>query len=216
MISNLNRAVSKYQNLKYFTGALNRQTILENLNESGYCLYRDTNLQNDLFSEDDATVNKATQMVNTSIFGDNYAPKLMDYTIGTDARDKYKNSKLMSVSKISSSHWVPYHNELLYTNEFPKIITFICISNDCTEGGFTPWTNSIATYYQFSDAMRTKFDKYGVKYIRNLRDQSAEESITNNPIDLGIIYISIYRTYKDTVYKKNVFLSVGLDCCYKN
>ena len=182
ILSNLNRTVSKYSHVKYLTGSLNREQISENLFESGYCLYRDTNLQNDLFNN-----STTIETLQYALFGDNAKDKLMGYEVGTDSRDKLnENSSLLSVSKISHSHWVPYHNELLYTNEFPKIIAFICVKNQCKFGGHTPFANTIDTYYQLPAEMRRKFDKFGIRYIRNLRDRQAEHTVTNNLLDLGM------------------------------
>ena len=180
----MNRALSKYQNIKFLTGSMSRESVLNQLSTDGYCIFRGTDIHKSIFSEEDEVMYSAMQHVQSCLFGDDFVDKMMNYAMGTDARDKQRNSQLLSVSKISNSHWVPYHNELLYTNEFPRIISFICVKAP-EVGGQTPLTNTIDTYYSMPKVMRTKFDKYGIKYVRNLRDKSMEHSIPNNPLDLG-------------------------------
>ena len=184
MVANMNRALSKYQNIKFLTGSMSRESVLNQLSTDGYCIFRGTDIHKSIFSEEDEVMYSAMQHVQSCLFGDDFVDKMMNYAMGTDARDKQRNSQLLSVSKISNSHWVPYHNELLYTNEFPRIISFICVKAP-EVGGQTPLTNTIDTYYSMPKVMRTKFDKYGIKYVRNLRDKSMEHSIPNNPLDLG-------------------------------
>jgi len=180
----MNWALSKYHNIKLLTGGLTRESVLENLTTNGYCVFRGTDIHHDIFSEDDDVMMSSTQHLQSCLFGENFTDKMMNYEMGTDARDKQRNKALLSVSKISSGHWVPYHNELLYTNEFPRIVAFICVQAPAV-GGQTPICNTIETYYQLPKMMRSKFDKYGIKYVRNLRDKSMEQSIRNNSLDLG-------------------------------
>ena len=177
MLANLNSHISKYQNIKYFTGKLERDVVAQSLSTDGYCLYRGTNLHNELFSNQD--------YVKQCLLGDDHESKIMTYSFGTDARDREKNSALLSVSKISSSHWVPYHNELMYTNEFPKLIAFICMKAPQI-GGYTPFTNTIEAYNQMPSYIRSKFNSCGITYIRNLRDREAEEKVPDNPLHLGM------------------------------
>jgi len=184
LVSNMNKALSKYQNIKFLTGGMTRETVLDQLSTEGYCIFRGTNLHRDIFSDDDDVMLSATEHIQSCLFGEDFSGKIMNYAMGTDARDKQRNQALLSVSKISSGHWVPYHNELLYTNEFPRVISFICVKAPAI-GGQTPLTNTIETYYQMPKMMRNKFDKYGIRYVRNLRDKMMEQSITNNPLDLG-------------------------------
>ena len=51
--------------------------------------------------------------------------------------------------------------------------------------------------------MRRKFDKFGIKYIRNLRDRQAEKSITNNLLDLGMF------THNIIYFEHNLFVYFG-------
>jgi len=181
---NLGNSISKYQSVQYLTGKLDRSSVVECLAANGYCFYRDTNLHNDLFSEDEATFSGTTQHVYNSLFGEDYKDKLMNYGVGTDSRDNHKSSSLLSVSKISNQHWVPYHNELMYTDEFPRYIAFICIK-PAKVGGFTPVSNSIDTWEDLPLVMQRKFEKHGIRYMRNLRDKYAEEAVENNCLNLG-------------------------------
>ena len=215
----MNRALSKYQNIKFLTGGITRESVLDNLATDGYCIFRGTNIHQDIFSDDDDVMMSSTQHLQSCLFGENFPQKMMNYAMGTDSRDKQRNKSLLSVSKISSGHWVPYHNELLYTNEFPRIVAFICVKAP-EVGGQTPicntiefgvttqlefpltsqltvesvechCANSFRTYYQLPKMMRSKFDKYGIKYVRSLVKPHWDSTISHNFCQFTISYVVV-------------------------
>eukprot|EP01083_Nonionella_stella_P231857 818431_1 len=163
IVPNLNRSLSRYQNVKFFTGALDRQNILESLSSLGYCWYRDTNLHNDLFPQQELIDNEIDH-------SERVQSCLIDEL-------QHRNRRQRSTSK-------QYHNELLYTNEFPRIIAFLCIKAAAV-GGHTPFCNTVDVYEQLSDKMRNKFDRCGIQYVRNLMDKVAAIGVENNTLKLG-------------------------------
>jgi hypothetical protein len=196
MMKNLDYPISNIENVHFSKGQLNQQMVKTNLLKNGYCIVRNTNLQN-LFTA------KRYDYYNTAwcfdplhnvceitpshlkkyIFGDNYENEIMDYSHGTDKRPEYEKSILGVNDEVSPSNFINFHNELVYTDEFPKIISFVCITPSLT-GGYTPISNVRAVYNELPNDIKEKLLKYGVKYVRNIRDKEAELNVKNNKIDI--------------------------------
>eukprot|EP01083_Nonionella_stella_P014864 41627_1 len=134
IVPNLNRSLSRYQNVKFFTGALDRQNILESLSSLGYCWYRDTNLHNDLFPQQELVDNEIdhSERVQSCLFGDNYRNKLMNYNIGTDARDQHQNSITMNYFTPMNSHESSHSfasKQLQLEDTHPFVTRWMCMNN---------------------------------------------------------------------------------------
>ncbi len=194
MMRNLDYPISNIQNVYFSKGKLNQQIVKTNLLKNGYCIVRNTNLQN-LFSTevkcdthglytDRYNICEITpSQLKQYIFGDNYENETMDYAFGTDKRPEYTKSILGVNDEVSPSNFVNFHNELAYTDEFPKIISFVCITPSLT-GGYTPLSNVRTVYNELPNDIKEKLLKYGIKYVRNIRDKKSELSIKNNKIDI--------------------------------
>lgn len=180
-MKNLHHPTSNYKSINYLKGALNPTAIQKSLLEDGYCICRDTNLQNDLF--DSRYSSLTITNLRSSVFGENHQNQSMDYAHGTDQRPRY-NQILHGVNdKISSTNFIKYHNELCYTSEFPKIVAFVCVLPS-QSGGYTPLSNSRQVWNDLPEQMKNKCLEFGIKYIRNVRDSEAENAVENNELDI--------------------------------
>lgn len=187
IMKNLHFPKSTIKDIHFLKGGLNQSAIQTSLKQHGYCLIRDTNLEYDLFNNNNSAL--ITNNLQNCVFGssspnDNESGnKSMDYAHGTDQRPSYNNALLGVNDDISNTHHIGFHNELVYTNEFPKIIGFLCIVPSQT-GGYTPLSDVRGVYNNLPKEMKDKFIKYGIKYVRNIRDRNAEEQIKNNVVDI--------------------------------
>jgi len=62
-----------------------------------------------------------------------------------------------------------YHNESSHMNAWPTRISFFCVIA-ATEGGCSPVVDCRKIYRQLDPAVRDKFEKVGLMYIRNFSD----------------------------------------------
>jgi alpha-ketoglutarate-dependent taurine dioxygenase len=62
--------------------------------------------------------------------------------------------------------WIPQHNEQSYTSSWPLKIWFYCaVPPD--QGGETPIANSREVYRRLDPAIRARFSRHGLMYVRN-------------------------------------------------
>ena len=149
---------------------------------STVCIVRDTNLEHELFTSSNAAISTST--LQSCIFGADFEASTMDYGLGTDQRPKYNHALLGVNDQVSSSNLIDFHNELVYTNEFPRRLGFVCVV-PAAIGGYTPLSDVRAVFEQLPEDMKQKFLKYGIRYVRNIRDKLAEQSVVDNPLDFG-------------------------------
>lgn len=92
-------------------------------------------------------------------------PNLLDYVYRSTPRTKL-GGKIYTATEYPADRSIPLHNENSYTDSWPKMICFFSILV-ASEGGETPIANSRNIYKRIDPAIREKFEKYGVMYIRN-------------------------------------------------
>jgi alpha-ketoglutarate-dependent taurine dioxygenase len=62
-----------------------------------------------------------------------------------------------------------YHNESSHMNAWPTRISFFCVTA-AKEGGCSPVVDTRKVYQQLDPAVREKFEKLGLMYVRNFSD----------------------------------------------
>jgi len=175
---------SALKHIHFLRGALcgKQDVIAASLASRGYCIVRDTQLEHELFTSSHAAISTAT--LQSCIFGADSEAPAMDYGLGTDQRPKYNHALLGVNDQVSSRNAIDFHNELVYTNEFPRRLGFVCVV-PAAVGGYTPLSDVRAVFAQLPGDMRDKFLRYGIRYVRNIRDKRAEQRVARNPIDVG-------------------------------
>jgi non-ribosomal peptide synthetase component F len=93
------------------------------------------------------------------------APELLDYTYGSTPRSRLAG-KVYSSTEYPADQTIPLHNELSYSREWPLKLWFYC-AQEAQEGGATPIADSARVYERIDPAVRAKFERLGVMYVRN-------------------------------------------------
>lgn len=128
----------------------NRQLIDEILLEYGGTVLRDFGIGSI------SGFNKAVHLL---------APKLLDYVNRSTPRTKL-GGKLYTATEYPAGRAIPLHNECSYADEWPKKVFFYSavVAN---AGGETPVADSRRVYQRIDAAVREKFERTGVLYVRN-------------------------------------------------
>ncbi|MEM7127276.1 MAG: TauD/TfdA family dioxygenase [Chloroflexota bacterium] len=92
--------------------------------------------------------------------------ELMDYVDGNSPRTKVQSGVYTS-TEYPSEYFISLHNELSYSEKWPKW-QFFCCATAPQEGGETPLADSRALLQNLSSATVEAFREKKVKYIRNL------------------------------------------------
>jgi len=90
---------------------------------------------------------------------------LLDYKYGSTPRKRIKGG-IYSSTEYPANQTIPFHNEMSYTTTWPKKIWFCCLKA-AQQGGATPIAYSPRVWERISRAVRDKFEKHGVMYVRN-------------------------------------------------
>lgn len=93
------------------------------------------------------------------------SPNLLDYVYRSTPRKKL-GGKIFTATEYPSDRVIPLHNENSYTKSWPSKIFFFNII-PALEGGETPIADSREVYKRIDPHVISKFEKYGVTYIRN-------------------------------------------------
>eukprot|EP00494_Astrolonche_serrata_P030994 UN31263 len=115
-------------------------------------------------NEDEKISHPTIEIIQKAIFGvDKKAKKAktMSYTAGTEARTSFRNKDMLSVSNTGYNGNMPYHSEMMYRNEFPRIIAFLCL-RPSTSGGQTPLANCIDIYHNLDSTLKIKWKNTGL------------------------------------------------------
>lgn len=64
--------------------------------------------------------------------------------------------------------FIPHHNEMAYTQSWPKRLYFNCVIEPGRDGQ-TPIADSANVYDRLSPELRFRFEQHGVMYVRNYR-----------------------------------------------
>jgi alpha-ketoglutarate-dependent taurine dioxygenase len=93
------------------------------------------------------------------------APELLSYTYRSTPRTQVKGSVYTS-TEYPADQVIPMHNEMSYTRSWPMKIAFYCVQA-APVGGETPIADSRRVLARLDPALREKFERLGVMYVRN-------------------------------------------------
>jgi alpha-ketoglutarate-dependent taurine dioxygenase len=103
--------------------------------------------------------NRAVQVFSTD---------LLDYVHRSTPRTKV-GGRLYSATEYPADRVIPLHNENSYTDVWPSRIYFYCLVA-AEQGGETPTADSRAVYQRIDPAVRERFERDGVLYVRNFNE----------------------------------------------
>lgn len=102
--------------------------------------------------------------VLSTLFGE----ELLQYTYRSTPRTELRGN-VYTATEYHPDQVIPQHNENSYTNRWAMRIGFLC-TIPSERGGATPICDSRRIYAALPDAIRTRFEKDGVLYVRNYSD----------------------------------------------
>jgi alpha-ketoglutarate-dependent taurine dioxygenase len=102
--------------------------------------------------------------VAAELFGE----QLLAYTNRSTPRTELKGNVYTS-TEYPREEVIPQHNENAYSHEWPMKIAFLCLVA-ASEGGATPIADSRVVYQRIPAAVRDKFERKGVAYVRTYGD----------------------------------------------
>ncbi|WP_371588621.1 TauD/TfdA family dioxygenase [Streptomyces virginiae] len=131
--------------------ATNAERLNERLLSAGACLLRG-------FDTPDASV--FSRFVR--VFGE----ELGEYNYGSTPRSK--EGDVYTSTEYPATELIPLHNEMSYTSSWPERIWFYS-AIAARSGGETPLADSHAVYLRIPEPVRERFERHGVRYVRNYR-----------------------------------------------
>ncbi|HEX6861363.1 MAG TPA: TauD/TfdA family dioxygenase, partial [Thermoanaerobaculia bacterium] len=93
------------------------------------------------------------------------AGELMEYKYRSTPRSEV-SGRIYTSTEYPPDQWIPQHNEMSYSSEWPLRIAFFCV-RAAERGGETPLSDSRLMYERLSPAVRDRFAALGVMYVRN-------------------------------------------------
>lgn len=93
------------------------------------------------------------------------SPDLLEYRYRSTPRTQVKGSVYTS-TEYPADQAIPFHNEMSYTSSWPLKIAFYSIQA-AQQGGETPLADSRRVYELLDPAVRERFERHGVMYVRN-------------------------------------------------
>ena len=113
-------------------------------------------------------------------FGVRTVPEFEDFvrTVGGDLLDySYRSTprtqvsgKIYTSTEYPADQSIPFHNEQSYTRSWPLKIAFFCVQ-PAQQGGETPIADSRRVHARIDPAVRERFERLGVMYVRNYGDR---------------------------------------------
>ncbi|MFD6887639.1 TauD/TfdA family dioxygenase [Streptomyces sp. NPDC059957] len=97
-----------------------------------------------------------------------FSSELLEYVHRSTPRTKV-GGKLYTATEYPADRIIPLHNENSYTDSWPSRIYFYC-AVAAEQGGETPTADSRRVYQRIDPAVREKFKRTGVLYVRNFTD----------------------------------------------
>jgi alpha-ketoglutarate-dependent taurine dioxygenase len=91
--------------------------------------------------------------------------ELMEYTYRSTPRTGV-SGRIYTSTEYPPDQWIPQHNEMSYSREWPLRIAFLCVQT-AGSGGETPLSDSRRMYERLSPSVRDRFADLGVMYVRN-------------------------------------------------
>jgi amino acid adenylation domain-containing protein len=132
----------------------NKDFISQELPRMGAILFRDFSVPSVEYFQ------KVTQALSSN---------LMEYKERSTPRSQVKD-KVYTSTEYPADQWIPLHNENSYAHSFPRKIWFFC-AEPAREGGETPLADSRRVFEAVPEDIRRNFEKKGVMYIRNYRQE---------------------------------------------
>lgn len=102
--------------------------------------------------------------VLATLFGE----ELIQYTYRSTPRTELRGS-VYTATEYHPDQVIPQHNENSYSNRWAMRIGFLC-TMPATTGGATPICDSRKVLQDIPDAVRARFERDGVLYVRNYSD----------------------------------------------
>ncbi len=94
-----------------------------------------------------------------------FSNDLMTYDFGSTPRSQL-SGKVYTSTEYPPEHTIAMHNEMAYTTRWPSLIWFYC-DQAPEQGGETPVADSRAIYRRIDPAIRQRFERDGLLYVRN-------------------------------------------------
>ncbi len=98
-------------------------------------------------------------------FMQSLSSEMLQYTYRSSPRTQVKGS-IYTSTEYPSDQTIPFHTEMSYTASWPMKIGFLSLVVAET-GGETPIADSRVVYERMDPAVRERFEKEGVMYVRN-------------------------------------------------
>lgn len=99
--------------------------------------------------------------VLSTLFGE----ELMQYTYRSTPRTELRGN-VYTATEYHPDQVIPQHNENSYSNRWAMRIGFLC-TLPSPVGGATPICDSRLVYREIPEAIRARFERHGVMYVRN-------------------------------------------------
>ncbi|WP_204632707.1 TauD/TfdA family dioxygenase [Dyella mobilis] len=94
-----------------------------------------------------------------------FGGELIEYVYRSTPRTEVQG-RVYTATEYPAGEVIPQHNENAYARSWPLRIGFLCVQ-PAERGGETPIGNSRAVYRAIPAAIREKFERKGVMYVRN-------------------------------------------------
>ncbi|MER5577687.1 TauD/TfdA family dioxygenase [Streptomyces massasporeus] len=95
-----------------------------------------------------------------------FGEELNEYTYRSTPRTKVGD--VYTSTEYPASEVIPQHNEMAYTSTWPERLWFYS-AVAARSGGETPLADSHAVYQRIPADVRERFERHGVRYVRNYR-----------------------------------------------
>ena len=128
----------------------NHDFILQKLRNHGAILFRGFNIN---------SVEEFERFLR-SLVGD-----LLEYSYRSTPRSEV-TGRIYTSTEYPAHQSIPLHNEMSYTRDWPMMIGFFCVEA-ASEGGETPIADSRRVFNLIAPAIRERFVRKGVMYVRN-------------------------------------------------
>jgi alpha-ketoglutarate-dependent taurine dioxygenase len=100
-----------------------------------------------------------------SVLSTLFGSELLQYVYRSTPRTELRGNVYTATEYHHDLH-IPQHNENAYSNMWAMRLGFLC-TLPAEKGGATPICSSAAVYQQIPDAVRERFERHGVLYVRN-------------------------------------------------
>lgn len=125
-----------------------------------------------LLQQNGALLLRGLQLHSSKQFGDVlttlFDAPLLDYAYRSTPRTELRGN-VYTATEYHADQTIPQHNEHAYASNWPLRIGFLCMQPSA-RGGATPIGDSRLVYRLIPAAMREKFERLGIMYVRNYSD----------------------------------------------